>query len=581
MKRTFIAFAASALFVLATAFAQAPADTYVYITIGQPVSLDPARAYDTGSGQVIENLYETLMAYDGEAIDNFVPSLATGYTASADGLHWTFNLRPDVKFHSGNTMSCKDVDWSFKYGALVAHPEGAPAALMGNYWLGTSTDGSDPEAFLAEVSWDMIDAIVDCPDGPEGLTAVVNLVNATPALIPILTYTAFSVIDSEFAKAGGAWDGTEATWKDWVGRDLTAEFLHKNVSGTGAYQLRDWVDNDVFADAFDGYWGDAPALKHVVTRGVDEQATRVLAIQQGDADRITINERAVLSQVQGAAGVSVLENPEWATTSVAAAFFSFDIDTSNNEDVGSGALDGNGIPSDFFSDVNVRRAFSELFDQQGFIDQVYQGKGQVLTMGLPPTFLGYNRDVDVRSVDLEAAEQYFRAAFGGQVWDKGFKFTALYNAGNTVRQTALEIIKDNLEFINPKFKMDVRGLPWADYLARTAAKKAPMFALGWSADFADPSNFIDTFYDKNGYYAARTSIDIPEIQAIIEEANTTFDPDTRGFLYRGVAPVHFDQAPFVVLPVQTPFMVVRSNLNGVYYNPMYSGQFLWKALSKN
>lgn len=580
MKRV-ITLLAAGMLLLGTAFAQAPADTYVYMTFGQPVSMDPARAYDTGSGGIIENVYETLMSYDGESLDVFVPSLATGYSVSADGLHWTFDLRPNVKFHSGNLMTCKDVAWSFKYGALTANPEGAPAYLMGNLWLGTDIDGSDPAAFLSEVTWDMIDGIVTCPDGPQGLKATVNLVNPTPALIPILTYTAFSIVDSQFAIAGGAWDGTEATWQDWVGRDLTAEFLHRNASGTGAFQLVDWTDDSVVADAFADYWGGAPALKHVIYRYVDEQSTRILAIQQGDADRITLNENSAVAQVEGAAGVSVLRDPNWLPASVTAAFFNFAIDVTNNEDVGSGLLDGKGIPSNFFADVNVRRGFAQLFDQQAFVDQVYQGQGTVITMGLPSSFLGYNPDVAVRTLDLEAAEDYFRAAFDGQVWEKGFEFTALYNSGNTIRQTALELIKDNLEFINPKFKMSVRGLPWADYLSRTAEKKAPMFALGWAADYADPSNFINTFYDDDGYYSARTSISVPEIQAIIDQADQLVDPEARGFLYRGIGTLHYDQAPLIAVPIQSAFLVVRSNLNGVYYNTMYSDKFLWKDLSKN
>ncbi|HET9027417.1 MAG TPA: ABC transporter substrate-binding protein [Trueperaceae bacterium] len=581
MKRTIAALIAGSLLLLGSAFAQAPADTYVYMTFGQPVSMDPARAYDTGSGGILENVYQTLMAYDGEAIDTFVPSLATGYSVSSDGLHWTFDLRPNVKFHSGNTMTCKDVAWSFKYGAVTASPEGAPAYLMGNIWLGTGVDGSDPAAYLAEVSWDMIDNIVTCPEGADGLKATVNLVNATPALIPILTYTAFSIVDSEFAIAGGAWDGTEATWESWVGRDLTAEFLHKNVSGTGAYKLVQWNDDSVVADAFADYWGGAPALAHVVYRYVDEQSTRILAMQQGDADRITLNENAAVAQVEGAAGVSVLRDPSWVPASVTSVFFNFAVNTENNEDVGSGKLDGSGIPSDFFADVNVRRGFAQLFDQQAFVEQVYQGQGTIITMGLPPSFLGYNPDVAIRTLDLEAAEQYFRAAFDGQVWEKGFEFTALYNSGNTIRQTALELIKDNLEFINPKFKMNVRGLPWADYLSRTAEQRAPMFALGWAADYADPSNFINTFYDDDGYYSARTSISVPEIQAIIDQADTSVDPDVRGFLYRGVGPLHYDQAPLIAVPIQSAFLVVRSNLGGVYYNTMYSDKFLWKDLSKN
>src|SRR5690606_34977960 len=291
MKRNIFALVASALLAVSMAFAQAPADTYVYQTFGEPVSMDPARAYDTGSGGIIENVYETLFLYSGVAIDEFEPALATEYTVSDDGLHWTFTLREGVQFHSGNTMSCKDVEYSFQYGALTAHPQGATAYLTGDIFLGYSGDGSDPAAFQEAVTWEMIDSIVECPDGPDGYTAVVNLANPTPALIPILTYTAYSVIDSQFAIDGGSWDGTEATWTDWNGRDITTEFLSTNVSGTGAYELVEWSDDSVVARAFENYWGGAPAVQNVVYQYVDEQSTRILAVQQGDADRVTINER--------------------------------------------------------------------------------------------------------------------------------------------------------------------------------------------------------------------------------------------------------------------------------------------------
>ena len=579
MKRSILAVVAGALLALATA--QAPADTYVYMTFGEPVTMDPARAYDTGSGGIIENVYETLFIYDGAAIDQFVPNLATDYSVSDDGATWTFQLRDGVQFHSGNTLSCKDVEYSFQYGALVAHPEGAIAYLMGHYWLGTQVDGSDPAAFQAEVTWEMIDNIVECPEGPDGLVAQVNLVNPTPALIPILTYPGFSIIDSQWAIEGGSWDGTEATWTEWIGRDLTQEFLHRNPSGTGAYQLVEWTEDSVVARAFENYWGGAPAIQNVVYQYVDEQSTRILALQQGDADRITLNETTALVQLEGAPGVTIHRDPSWTTTSVTAVFFNFDIDTANNEDVGSGQLDGRGIPADFFSDVNVRRAFAHLFDQEAFVEQIYEGEGVVLTMPMPPSFLGYNDDVAVRTLDLEAAEEYFRAAFGGEVWEKGFEFTAIYNAGNTIRQTALEIIAENLEFINPNFRMNVRSLPWADFLARTAERKVPMFALGWAADYADPSNFINTFLDNDGYYSPRTSIDIPEIQALIDQADTIQDPAERAFLYREIGTLHYDQAPLIAVPTQSPFIATRSNLQGVYYNPMYSDEFLWKDISKN
>jgi peptide/nickel transport system substrate-binding protein len=567
-----------ALGLTGAALAQAPADTYVIQTFGEVVSLDPARAYDTASSEILENVYDTLYTYDGEAIDEFVPALATDFQVSEDGTTYTFQLRDGVQFHSGNTLTCRDAEYSYEYGLVTASSEGALMYLMGDQLVGTQMTGEDPEAYQAEVSWEEIDGAAECPEGDDGLVFQLNLTRPDPALIAIQAYTSFSILDSQFAIEGGAWDGTEATWTEWIGRDLTQEFLHRNASGTGAYQLVEWTDDNAVLEAFADHWEGAPSVQNVVIQYVDEQSTRILAIQQGDADRITLNERAALVQLRGAPGVVVHEDPSWSPACVSAAFFTFDINTQNNEDVGSGQL-GSGIPSDFFEDVNVRRAFAHLFDQQGFIEQVYDGEGLALTMGLPPSFLGYNDDVPIRTLDLEAAEQYFREAMGGQVWEQGFQFTALYNAGNTVRQTVLEIIRENLEFINPKFRMNIRSLPWPDFLARTAERKVPIFALGWCADYADPRNFINTFYDNDGFYSARTSIDVPQMQELIDQAEAIVDPAERAFLYREVGALHYDLAPLIVYPVQSPFMVTRERVEGVYFNPMLSSDFLWKDIT--
>ena len=572
--------------------AQSGQDTFVSQQLGPggPVSLDPVRAYDSASGAVLQNVYETLYSYEGEAIDEFAPLLATDYTVSEDGMTYTFTLRENVPFHSGNMLSCKDVEYSYEYGLVNANPEGANVYLMGDALLGQhEVDGSDPAAYQEAVSFETIDNAVECPDGPDGMTVQFNLQQVEPAFIAIQAYTAFSIIDSEWAKANGMWDGTEETWTDWIGRDVTQEFLHSNPSGTGAYRLVEWTDQQTILERFDDYWGwadlapeEIAAPENAVFQYVEEQSSRMLALQQGDADHIIVNERPALVQLQGAPGVVIMEDPDWSVAGNTLIYFNYDINMENNEDVGCGEL-GCGIPSDFFADPNVRRGFAHLFDQEAFIDQVYSGAGTAVTMGLPRSFLGYNPDVPVRTLDLEQAEQYFREAFDGRVWEEGFEFTALYNEGNTIRQTALEIIAENAAFLNPNFRMNVRGLPWADYLARTGEKKVPMFALGWGADYADPKNFIDTYYSNTGFYSARTSINEPEIQELIDQANTITDPAERAFLYREIGTLHHDLAPLIVLPEQAPFLTVRDNLEGVYRNPMLSSSipFLLKDISQD
>ena len=51
-----------------------------------------------------------------------VPSLATDYTASDDGMTWTFNLRQGVTFHDGSAFDANDVVLSYAIQWDAAHP---------------------------------------------------------------------------------------------------------------------------------------------------------------------------------------------------------------------------------------------------------------------------------------------------------------------------------------------------------------------------------------------------------------------------------------------------------------------------
>ena len=56
--------------------------TFNYVTFGGPETLDPALAYETAGGEIIQNVYETLVFYDGANTDKFVPQLAESWEVS-------------------------------------------------------------------------------------------------------------------------------------------------------------------------------------------------------------------------------------------------------------------------------------------------------------------------------------------------------------------------------------------------------------------------------------------------------------------------------------------------------------------
>ena len=562
--------------------------TYVEQSFGDVDTLDPVQAYDSASGQVIENVYEGLYGYEGESVTDYVPQLATDHEVSEDGMTHTYTLREGVQFHSGNDFTCADVEYSIQR-ALVINPADSGAWILAEPLIGYGSNANDAlgeDASEEEYTeyWNAIDGSVECVDD---YTVQFNLVNPDPAFFSKMLFYAAFIVDSQWAIDNGMWDGTADTWRDWVGANLRDHYLQTHMSGTGAYQLVAWEPGiRVVAERFADYWGEPGSVETVILQQVEDEASRIQALLAGDADQITLGSRASLAQVRGQPGVRVYdaaEDPDlgWSSVTVNAVFFDQNINPENNDNIGSGELDGLGIPPDFFTDVNVRKCFNYAFDPDVYIQDVLQGEGQVLTMALPPSYLGYDPDVPTYSNDLEAAEEACRAAWDGQLWENGMYLTIAYNSGNTSRQTVAEILKANLESLNPKFTIDTRSIQWSQFLEERNNRNLPVSIVGWIPDYADPDNYIHTFYASTGYYASQMGYANEEIDALDQEARTSLDEDRRVELYSQIGQLAYEDAPYILLPSGVPYLVTREEVQGVYNNPMLSGVYLWKDISKN
>ncbi|MFN3636316.1 MAG: ABC transporter substrate-binding protein, partial [Rhizobium rhizophilum] len=92
-------------------------------------TLDPAIGYDWVNWSMIKSLYSRLMDYEpGTA--NLVPSLAESFDVSADGLTYTFKLRPGVKFSNGRAVVASDVKYSIER-AVNPKTQGPGAGFFG------------------------------------------------------------------------------------------------------------------------------------------------------------------------------------------------------------------------------------------------------------------------------------------------------------------------------------------------------------------------------------------------------------------------------------------------------------------
>ena len=82
-----------------------------------PENLDPANATNSTVDQLLVGVYDTLVQFTaGET--TVTPRIAKSWTVSNDGMKYTFNLRNDVLFHDGSSLTAEDV--KFTLDRLVA-----------------------------------------------------------------------------------------------------------------------------------------------------------------------------------------------------------------------------------------------------------------------------------------------------------------------------------------------------------------------------------------------------------------------------------------------------------------------------
>jgi len=277
--------------------------TITNASIGDPLVLDPAAAYDTASGQVLQNVYETLIFYDGIKTDEFVPQLAESWDVSDDGTVWVFNIRQGVKFHEGGDLTPSDVAYSFQRG-LLQGGYSTPQWLLAEPFLGVGIDditgivddfesADDRESLLANDPQVLVDACETVKAAivadDEAGTVTMTLAQPWGPFLATIANNWGAIMDMEWVIENGGWDGTCETWQNYYSMDDADNPFRAITNGTGPYQLDHWTpDQEVVLTAFDGYWGEPAKTERVALLNISEFGTRFAMLQAGDADIIYV-----------------------------------------------------------------------------------------------------------------------------------------------------------------------------------------------------------------------------------------------------------------------------------------------------
>jgi peptide/nickel transport system substrate-binding protein len=605
-------------------------NTYTDVVAYDPDTLDPALSYSLDSNPLPNNVYETLVTYRRDEPNVLIPLLSTGWGISGDGLTYTFDLRKGVKFHNGSPLTAQDVAYSFRRGILQGGSSSPqflltePLLGQGIYDIAELVDPSgtlnDNPVDLAKASPDRLmeacKRVFDAISPVDDYTVAFHLAQPWAPFLATLAEPWGSIQSQPWVMSNGGWDGDCAHWQNYYGKtteDLNKTPLGSSAIGSGPYRLDHWTTgSEIVLTANPDYWRQepawqggptgAPAIQNVVIKIISEAGTRLAMFQDGQADSVYAYSAdyadldKVLGQICMPDGKCLpTANPQLPAMlqKVAAnnyhsdLFFTWKIDTQEgNPLIGSGKLDGNGIPPDFFSDIHVRRAFAYCFNYQDFLNRVFNGEAFRTVNIMLPGMVGYDPNSPIYNYDPGKCAGEFKASTwkapdGRSLWDVGFTLTLPYNTGNLSRTAIAEIFQRELAAINPKFKIQTEVVESANYLQLLRSKKLPVFASGWIEDLHDTHNWVEPY--TTAAYANRQNMSqdlIKTFKDMVLQGVSEMDPAKRSDIYRKLSQVYYEEAPATLLFTGWARQYQQGWVQGWYPNPAYPGTYYY-VLRKN
>ncbi|MGP3998823.1 ABC transporter substrate-binding protein [Streptomyces sp. 8N706] len=429
-------------------------------TTDEVQSLDPASGYNVGSWLVFNNVFQSLISFPrGSTTPEPEAAKSCGFKDSSSSVY-SCVLKDDLKFSNGNSLTSKDVAYSFERTLRINDPKG-PAYLLSS---------------------------IKKIETPDEKTVVFRL-RKTDATFPMKIAS----------NAGAIVDHTE----------YPADQLREDneVVGSGVYVLDSFDKKEAAFSVNPEYQGSAKVQNSGVTVKSfhGNQAALKRAVQKGEVD---LAYRGLAAKdiyelenttTQNRGGVKVVDG---ASAEVMHMVF-------NMKDPVAGKL-------------GVRKAIAYLIDRTALVRDVYQRTAEPLYSVIPAGITGHKTPYFDKYGDRpqrDKAEAALReAGINGKVkltlWTTPVRFGAA-----TV--PAFQEIAQQLN-ASGLFQAEVKSVPLDEYDAGVRAGKYGVYVRGWLPDYPDPDIFITPFFSKNNvisnnYESKRIAEEL--IPATVAEAN--------------------------------------------------------------
>jgi peptide/nickel transport system substrate-binding protein len=507
---------------LPVALAATPKDTLVLaLAFDDIITMDPAEAFEISTGEVMGNAYDRLIRFDVGDPSKLYGDVAKSWTVSTDGKTFSFELKPGLKFASGNPLTAQDVAFSLQRAVLL---DKTPAFILTQFGLNKANVRDRVKA-----------------TGPLTLTLETDKAYATTFVLNCLTANVASIVDKKLllSKEQNA--------------DMGYGWLKTNYAGSGPLKIREWRANEILTlERNDQYHGDKSKLARVIYRHIKESATQRLLLEKGDIDIARNLSPQDLTALTSHADIKTTSTPK-------GTLFYFSMNMKN--------------PT--LAKPEVREAIKYLVDYAAIGDTLMKNIGVVQQNFLPVGLLGAST-VNPYKLDVDKAKGLLAKAG----LPKGFKITMDVRTVQPAQGIA-EAVQQTAK----RAGIEIEILPGdgKQTLTKYRARTHDMYIGQWGADYWDPHTNADTFVRnldnaddaKSKPLAWRNSWAIPELTKMADAAVLERDPAKRRALYEALQADFRKTSPFVMLFQQTEVAAYRGNVDGLKLGPTSDSTYLF------
>lgn len=490
------------------------------------VTMDPGNMYEPYANMFSYATYDMLYRIQSGTMGTPEPSVATDYTVDETGTVYTFHLRDDVVFSSGNPLTANDVVWSIN--RVLNMKESNAYTNM---------------------------RIVASAVAEDDYTVVITLTEPDASFLVKLTSNAYCILDSAVVKEHGGTDGTVLGEDGKPVPDSAKAWLDQNSAGSGPYVLKSWTPKErVELQKNPNYWGEASNIDTIVFQEMTSVDAQITALKNGEIDIALGLNNETAKQLADVPNITVSNGDTALMT-----FLVMSRDSSLSPEM---------------SNPLVQEAVRSALDYEGYLNLCGEG-GKVPLTFVQQGFAGaLTRDLATEGRDLDKA----RALMAEAGYPDGFTVELTCAANNSEGlewSTIAQKVQQDLAEIG--ITVTISSLETSLVYEKMRNAEMPFYIMFWSPDYYDINTQVEAFLPgvgENGTtYGNRTNWAADDANQILldlgAKVRVETDPALRAQYAEELQREYAKNNPFAFLLQHPKTFAYRSDvLESVTYNDL-------------